>query len=113
MNTVAALCAKPDNVKRLCVVLVVAVNVLVRSADRAWVFLQSLIANRIVHCVSSCQKRQMETLLLSWRHIGPGDYGEFDPMDMLAKNRGWHPLTVGEQMSVGLGGKRYKIIREE
>ena len=61
--------------------------------------------------LSGCQKRQIDTLLKSWHHIGPGDYGEFDPMDLLAANRGWNPLVVGEDVSVELGDKRYKITR--
>jgi hypothetical protein len=69
--------------------------------------------DRLVRCVSACQQRQVESLLLSWLHIGPGDYGQLDPMDLLATNCGWNPLSVGEKMSVGLGTKRYTIIREE
>lgn len=36
-----------------------------------------------------------------------------NPIDMIARSKGWLPLSPGESMSVGFNGRRYKITREE
>jgi hypothetical protein len=38
---------------------------------------------------------------------------EINYIDLIAENRGWHPPNVGESISVGMDGKRYRITREE
>lgn len=34
-------------------------------------------------------------------------------VDIIAAHCGWKPLVVGETMTVTIGGKRYKIVREK
>lgn len=60
---------------------------------------------------TSCKQRIIESLLKDWIHIGPGDYGEIDPIPYLSRKSGWHPLVVEETMTVILGNKEYRITR--
>ena len=62
--------------------------------------------------LSACQQRQIALLLKCWQHVSPGDLGEFDPMDVIAANRGWRPMSVGALISVTIGCKQYTIRRD-
>lgn len=61
--------------------------------------------------VTTEQAAAVRKLLQRWIPLPPTSYGEFDPMDYLAANRGWKPLEIEEFMEVGIGDKRYKIHR--
>lgn len=63
--------------------------------------------------LSTVQANDIEQLLNSWIEYGPVGYGQFDFMDLIAKNRGWNPLVLYETMEVTIGSKVYKITREE
>jgi hypothetical protein len=63
--------------------------------------------------MSSCQRRDLERIAKTWKHIGPHDYGKHDVIEFLAHRNGWNPLVIGESMSVGIGSRRYEIKRVE
>lgn len=59
------------------------------------------------------QAMHVERLLQYWKSWGETEHGEFDMMDFIARNNGWLPLEINEDMSVGYFGKRFLIKRME
>ena len=64
--------------------------------------------------MSDWQAVHIERLLQHWKYFGISEeYGEFDVIDWVARDRGWLPLNINEEMSVGFNGKRYSVKRTE
>lgn len=61
--------------------------------------------------ITAAQSDAVQKLLQSWVTLEGTEGGEFDPMDYLAANRGWNPLTVEEKMLIHIGDKAYEIRR--
>lgn len=67
--------------------------------------------HEILNGLNGVQVACLKQFLMTWHHVGPGEYGEFDVIAYLCRACGWSIPAVGHTMTVGLPSGTYEIKR--